>query len=114
MTESRAADVITAAKRGAERAAKQWNQATAALKAAQAERDRALWRFISRAVKVARLRGIRSAARLRRLVSDLNAQLDAKTVARYARIVRGVIRRKPSGISVKAWVKTQGGISKFR
>ena len=42
------------------------------------------------------------------------AELDAKTVARYGRIVRGVIRRKPSGISVKAWVKTQGGISKFR
>jgi hypothetical protein len=95
-------------------AAKGWNRANATIAKAQAERQHELWRFLTRVVKIARAEGRKSSRRLRRLIAGLNSSLDAKAVSRYARIVRAAIKSKPTGVSMQSWVKSRGGIARFR
>jgi hypothetical protein len=98
----------------AKAAARDWNSANAKIAEGQAERDRSLWRFLRRVVKIARVRGLRSAKKVRQLIGDLNPALKNKALSRYLRIVREILARKPAGVSIREWVKRQGGISRFK
>jgi len=103
-------ELISAAKRAAGR----WNKAKTDLAAAQSERDRQLWRFLARAVKIARANRLRSAKRIGKLVRQLNPALDSKASSRYGRIVRAIVKWKPANTGTRDWVKRHGGISPFR
>jgi hypothetical protein len=94
--------------------ASKWNRANADIARATARRDTALWDFIRCAVKLGRAKNLKSAPRLRRLISKLNEGLDSKAVSRYALIVRAVIKLKPKGVRIRDWIKSHGGISRFK
>jgi hypothetical protein len=98
----------------AARAADEWRQRGDEVKKATRARDQAMWRFLRLFLKIARDEGLRRRDDLRKLMKVVAPQLDSKTRSRYVAIARAVLRRKPSGIALKDWIKSEGGLARCR
>ncbi len=96
----------------ATRFADKWATMNKRIHRATAERNTAIWKFLRAAVKIARRDQLRSRSKIRELLRQLHPDFDGKTLSRYVGVVRAIVRRKPRGINVSDWVKSQGGISK--
>jgi hypothetical protein len=94
--------------------ARKWIRQVVAVKAANARRERALWRFMRAFVKHAKDMKLRSKPDFQTAVREIAPLKDKKQSARYARILRSVVRGKPRGVSIRDWVRSRGGISRFK
>ncbi len=92
--------------------AEKWATLNEQVRRATVERNVAIWKFLRRVVKIARRDRLRSRSKIRKLLRELHPNLDGKTLSRYVGVVRAIVRRKPGGIGIADWVKSQGGISK--
>ena len=73
-----------------------------------------IWKFLRAVVKIARREQLQSRGKIRALLRQLHPDFNGKTLSRYAGVVRAIVRRKPRGVGMADWVKSQGGIAKCR
>jgi len=101
-------------KRRAKRRAREWCEANEDCKRAEQARDEALWACLEDTVHYVERSNFKTPAQVNSAVQEINPQLDSRARSRYTKIVYEAVGARPKDVRLKDWVKSRGGIARFR